>query len=284
MGDNALVARSSGATLARVEGFAGPVAVARVFANETHKNLLNLWAYRRTLIPELALSVFMYIVLQYFIGGGKLVDELIPPTTLAYSTYLFTYYVSLKVVSGLLEEINTGTLEQIHTSPLPSWALSLSRIGAAMIQGAAVTVLVAAGFIVGLDVDFPLRWEALVPGALTVLDVAGFAMLLGGLALTVASIGAILHVIQSLVMFLNGSLVPVEAFPAWLELIARFVPGTLGIQSMRDVLFQGASLTEVWSDGELMWAALHAAAMLLVGWAVYQTNIRRGLKSGRLGP
>lgn len=283
MSDNALVAGARGPAL-RADHVAGPVVVARVFVNETHKNLLTLWAYRRTLVPELALAVFMYLALQFFIGGGKFVDELIPHTTLAYTTYLFTYYVLLKVVSGLLEEVNTGTLEQIHTSPLPSWALSLSRIGAAMIQGAAVTLLVAVGFIVGLDIDFPLRWEALVPGALTVLDVAGFALLIGGLALTVASIGAVLHVIQSMVMFLNGSLVPVEAFPAWLEALARLVPGTLGIEAIRDVLFEGSSLAEIWSDGVLMGAAVHAAAMLLIGWGVYQWNIRRGLKNGRLGP
>lgn len=256
----------------------------RIFLNETHKNLLTLWAYRKTLVPELVLSAFTYLVLQFFIGGGRLVHELIPPTTLAYVTYLFTYYVLLKVVSGLLEEVNTGTLEQAHISPLPSWALSLSRIGAAMIQGGAVTVVVAAGFIVALDVELPLRWEALVPIGLTVLDVAGFALLLGGLALTVASIGAVLHVIQGIVMMLNGSLVPVEAFPGALELIARLVPGTLGVQSTRAVLFDNASLSSVWREGDLLWAAVHTAAMLLLGWAVYQWNIRRGLANGRLGP
>lgn len=126
-------------------------AVGRIFLNETHKNLLTLWAYRKTLVPELVLAAFTYLVLQFFIGGGRLVDELIPPTTVAYVTYLFTYYALLKVVSGLLEEVNTGTLEQNHLSPLPSWALSLSRVGAAMIQGGAVTLLVAVGFIVGLS-------------------------------------------------------------------------------------------------------------------------------------
>jgi ABC-2 type transport system permease protein len=259
-------------------------AVGRLFANETYKNLLTLWAYRKTLIPELALAAFTYLAIQFFIGGGELVDELIPPTTLAYVTYLFTYYVLLKVVSGLLEEVNTGTFEQIHIGPLPSWALSLSRVGAAMIQGAAVSLIIVAGFIIGLDVDFPLRWQALVPIGLTVLDVVGFALVIGGLALTIASIGAVLHVIQGLVMFLNGSLVPVETLPGWLEVIARLVPSTLGIQATRAVLFQDHSLAAIWSDGALPLAAVHAAAMLIIGWAVYQRNIGRGLANGRLGP
>lgn len=284
MADSAVATRNESAIGAAAHRPVTPGAVGRMFANETYKNLLTLWAYRKTLIYELALAAFMYLALQFFIGGGKLVDELIPPTTLAYVTYLFTYYVLLKVVSGLLEEVNTGTFEQIHIGPLPSWALSLSRVGAAMIQGGAVSLVVAVGFIVGLGVEFPLRWQALVPIGLTVLDVVGFALVIGGLALTIASIGAVLHVIQGLVMILNGSLVPVETLPGWLEVVSRLVPGTLGIQATRAVLFQDASLSSAWSGGDLALAAVHAAVMLLLGWAVYQWNIRRGLANGRLGP
>lgn len=284
MADGAVAARTESAIGAVADRVVTPGAVGRMFANETYKNMLTLWAYRKTLIPELALAAFTYLALQFFIGGGDLVDELIPPTTLAYVTYLFTYYVLLKVVSGLLEEVNTGTFEQTHISPLPSWTLSLSRVGAAMIQGGAVSLLVAAGFIVGLDVNFPLRWQALVPLGLTVLDVVGFALVIGGLALTIASIGAVLHVIQGLVMILNGSLVPVETLPGWLELVARVVPGTLGVQATRAVVFEDMSLAGAWSDGDLPLAAVHAAAMLLLGWAVYQWNIRKGLANGRLGP
>lgn len=284
MADSAVATRGESATGASAYGAATVGAVGRVFVNETYKNLLMLWAYRKTLIPEVALAGFMYLALQFFIGGGEMVDELIPATSVAYVTYLFTYYVLLKVVSGLLEEINTGTFEQTHISPLPSWALSLSRIGAAMVQGAAVTLVVAAAFIVGLDIDFPLTWHALVPVGVTVLDVVGFALVIGGLALSVASIGAVLHVIQGVVMILNGSLVPVETLPGGLEVIARLVPGTLGIEATRATLFEGVSVAAAWSHGDLLPAAVHAAVMLVLGSVVYQWNIRKGLENGRLGP
>ncbi|MGH2811837.1 MAG: ABC transporter permease [Actinomycetota bacterium] len=261
-----------------------PLELARIMGNETYKNILTLWAYRLTIVPELALLALTYLMLQFFIGGGKLVDALLPATTLAFVFYVFTYYTLAKVVSGLLEEVNTGTLEQTHLSPLPSWALSSSRVGAAMVQGGLVTIVTAAGFLVALGIDFPLRWQVLVPVAVTVLDVAGFALLIAGLALTIASIGAVLHVIQGMVMLLNGSLLPVESFPPWLEGVARLVPGTLGIEATRAVLFDGASLASVWTRGTLGWTILHAAAMLAVGWAVYQRAIGRGLRTGRLGP
>jgi ABC-2 type transport system permease protein len=260
------------------------IGLTRAVGNETYKNLLTLWAYRLTLLPELALLALTYLMLQFFIGGGKLVEALLPSTTVAFVFYVFTYYTLAKVVSGLLEEVNTGTLEQSHMSPLPSWALSLSRVGAAMVQGGLVAGVIAAGFVVALGIDLSLRWSALVSIGVTILDVAGFALLIAGLALTIASIGAVLHVIQGMVMLLNGSLLPVEAFPAWLESVARLVPGTLGIEATRAVLFDGTTLASVWTNGTLPWAILHAASMIAVGWVTYQRAIRKGLRTGRLGP
>ena len=119
---------------------------------------------------------------------------------------------------------------------------------------------------------------------MAVLDVAGFGLLLGGLALRVASIGAILHVIQSIVFLLNGSIVPVSLYPSWLQVVARLSPTTLGVEVTRRILLQGQSLATVWSDHILIWLLVHSAAMLVVGGAVYQWNIQRALREGGLGP
>ena len=118
--------------------------------------------------------------------------------------------MTLKTVAGILEEMNAGTLEQAHPSPLPAWVLSLGRLGAAIIEAVGLTTVVSAGLILALTIHLAYRWDALLPVALTILDLAGFGLLLGGLALRVASIGAILHVIQSIVFLLNGSIVPVS--------------------------------------------------------------------------
>jgi ABC-2 type transport system permease protein len=62
-----------------------------------------------------------------------------------------------------------------------------------------------------------------------------------------------------------------------------FVPTTLGIDATRKLLVAGEPLRQVWSDGTLPWALLHAALLLLLGSVVYQAAIRRGLREGRLG-
>jgi ABC-2 type transport system permease protein len=254
----------------------------RVLGNETAKGLLILWSHRVTLVPQVANMAVMYLALQYVIGGGGLVRELLPATTLAYATYVLGYIALLKMSAGIAEEMNTGTLGQSMLSPLPAWALSIGRLGATLVEGTVVAGIIGIGFVVALDIDIPLRWAALLPLALTVIDVGGFALLIGGLTLTIASIGAVVHVIQGLVMMLNGSLIPVYLYPPALEVVAKLTPSTLGIDATRSVLFENASLAEVWSNGSLPLATVHAGVMLLLGWIVYQRNTRRALREGRL--
>lgn len=259
-------------------------ALTRMLGNETLKGLLKLRANWGTLVPELAVLVVFYLMLQFLLGDGRLVPALYAPTLIGFASYGLAYIVTLRMVAGTLEEMNAGTLEQVHLSPLPSWALSLGRLAAAAIEAGGLTALVSLGLILVLGIHFTYRPDALVPVALVFVDVAGFGVLLGALAIRVNSIGAILHVLQGIIVFLNGAFIPVSVFPGWLQVVARVAPTTLGVEVSRKVLLQGGSLQSAWSDGSLVWLLAHSAAMLVAGAAFYQLAIRRGLREGRLGP
>lgn len=257
---------------------------ARLMGNETQKGLLVLRANWGTLVPELAVLVVFFLMLQLLLGGGSLVPALYASTLLGFAAYAIAYIVTLKMVAGTLEEMNSGTLEQVHLSPLPSWALSLGRLASAAIEAAGLTALVSLGLILVLGIRFSYRPDALVAVALTILDVAGFGLLLGALAIRVSSIGAILHVLQGIIVFLNGTFVPISAYPGWLQLVARIIPTTLGVEVSRKILLQGGSLESTWSDRSLAWLLLHSAVILVAGATLYQLAIRRGLREGGLGP
>lgn len=256
----------------------------RMLGNETAKGLRILWSHKIVLLPQLANMAVLYLMFQLVIGGGRLVDELLPATVVAFSIYVVSYIGLLKMVAGLMEEVNAGTLEQAHLSPLRAWHLSAGRLGAVLAEGLLTAVLLGAGFTLALGIDLPFEPAALVPIAVTLADIAGFILVIGGLALVVGSIGAIVHVINNLIMLVNGSVLPITALPPALETTAKFVPTTLGIDATRQVLFDQASLATLWTNGSLPWALLHAAVMLTVGWGTYQAAIRRGLRDGRLGP
>jgi ABC-2 type transport system permease protein len=244
-------------------------------------------AHKAPLVFQLAYMGVTYWIVQFFVGGGRFVGDVLAMTMVAFLGFIISYIASLRMVAGVLEEMYTGTLEQSLLSPLRPWVASTGRLAAALAESLAVAAVVAAVNLVIFTlqgVELPFRPAALVPLGITLVDVAGFVLLFGGIALVVNSIGAVIHVVQNIILMLNGAFVPVFVFPGWLELASKiFIPTTLGLDATRKILIGGEGLGQVWSDGTLPWAILHAAALLVLGWVVYQAAIRRGLREGRLG-
>lgn len=258
----------------------------RMLGNETSKGLRVMWVHKAPLVMQLALMAVNYWIIQLFIGGGAFVDDLLAMTFAGYLAYVVSYIALLRMAAGLLEEMFTGTLEQSLLSPLRPWVASIGRLAAAMVESLVTAAVVAVAYLVifaAMGVEFTAHWSAVIPALVTMADIAGFAMLIGGIALIVNSIGAIVHVIQGFIMFLNGAFIPLFVFPDGLELAAKFVPSALGADATRRLITTNETLGDIWADGTLPWALAHAALLLILGWAVYQAAIRRGLREGRLG-
>lgn len=261
-------------------------AAVRMLGNETSKSLKVMWAHKGPLVMQLALFSVTYWIVQLFIGGGNFVNELLAMTLAGYLAFTVAYIALLRMAAGLLEDMFTGTLEQSLLSPLRPWVQSTGRLAAAMVESVVTAAVVAIAYLIifaALGVDLTFQWSALIPIAVTIVDIAGFAMLIGGIALVVNSIGAIVHVIQQFILFLNGGFIPIFLFPHWLETVTKFVPSALGVDATRRLTTTGESLGQVWADGTLPWAIVHAAVLIILGWTVYQAAIRRGLREGRLG-
>lgn len=258
--------------------------MARIIGNETAKGLRIAWTYRATQVAAVLSMLGTYLAIQYFVGGGRIVDDLVAATAPGLFAYVVVYVASMRLVAGILEERNAGTLEQTHLSPLPAWQLAIGRLAGVMIEAVAVAAVVVAGVIAARAVDYPLGWAVLVPVALTLAGLAAFALLLGAASFTFPGIGAIVHVVGGLVMVLNGTIVPPELFPRWLELVAELVPSTLGVSATRAMLLDGQSLGELWQTGGLAWLLLHTAVLAALAGVAYQLQVRRALRDGRLGP
>jgi ABC-2 type transport system permease protein len=256
----------------------------RMLANEAGKGLRLLWTYRATLIPSIFSMVVMYLAFQYFVGGGGIVDGLVADTAPAMFAFVVVYLATLRLVAGILEERNAGTLEQIHLSPLPAWQLALGRLASVLTEALLVAVAVTTIVLVAVGVDYPLGPAALLPLGLTVVGAAGFALLIGAASFTYPGIGALVHIIQMAVMMVNGAVTPPELFPRGLEVVAKLAPTTLGAGATRKMLVDGDGLDDVWTSGTLGWLLLHTAVLVVAGWAAYQWQVRRALRDGRLGP
>ncbi|MGH9231620.1 MAG: ABC transporter permease, partial [Acidimicrobiales bacterium] len=256
----------------------------RMIANEAGKGLRLVWAYRATLPPLLLGLLVTYLVFQYFVGGGAILEDLVADTAPAMFAYVATYVAVMRMVAGILEERNAGTLEQIHLSPLHPWQLAVGRLAAAMTEAVLAAAVVTAIVLVGWHVDYPASWQALVPFGLLLSGIAGFALLLAAVSFTYPGIGALVHIVDMTILAVNGTIVPTELFPHRLELIAKLAPTTLGIGALRRILVDGDSLADLWGTGALGWLVLHTVLSAAAGWAAYQWQTGRARRDGRLGP
>jgi len=255
----------------------------RLAQTELEKGLRLMWRRRSLVVAATIVYGLTYLGISLFIGGGHLVKELMVRTLPAMLAVLVASTAAVEGTAGISEEINGGTLEQTRLSPARAEVQALGRMTALGIEGLAVAVVVGIVFVLGVGLDITPHPAALIPAALTILDALGYGLIMTALVVRVASIGAISHVGNMAIMAFGGMLVPVSVFPHGLEIFARFIPTTLGVESINTTL-AGHGLGATWSDGTLPWLMVHTAVVLIAGFTLYAINIRHAQREGGLSP
>jgi ABC-2 type transport system permease protein len=255
----------------------------RAFANEAGKGLALLWRRRAITITAIVLQGFMYLMIQFFIGGGHLVLRVLALTLPGLFAYTVAGAAALGGSGGIAEEVNGGTLEQVHLSPARPSVLVGGRLAALAVEGLIPAVVLAVAFGLGYGPHWVTRPDALAPLALMIADALGYGLLMTALTLRLASIGAVVHVFNMAVMFFGGMFIPITLFPHGVEIVARVVPTALGVQVLNTIL-AGRGLRAAWADGTLPWLLVHAVVFIGLGWITYLHTLRRARREGGLSP
>jgi ABC-2 type transport system permease protein len=252
----------------------------RAFLSEMQKGLWLLWRHRVVVLTEFFALVFFYPFLQFVIGNGTVERALVLPTLLAFLAYPLLFVTTFKFVGDLREEVNNGTFEQMHLSPFSPTFLLLGRLIVLTLEGMVIAVVIAGGMSLLFHVGIPLRIAGALPVTLTVINSMGFALLLGGLALVFPQINVIVSLFSGLIFLFNGTLIPLEWYPTWVQLLARFLPTTLGIEVTQKVVLENQSLSAVWADGMLPWLLLYTVLLCALSWLVFLLSDRHVIRRG----
>ncbi|WP_199434730.1 ABC transporter permease [Qaidamihabitans albus] len=256
---------------------------ARLAANETAKGLRLMWHRRGMVVVGLVMNAFTYLGISLFIGGGHLVEPLMTLTLPALLAVTVAGTAALQGSGGIAEEINGGTLEQTQLSPTSPQVQMLGRITALAVEGLAAALVLGAVFVLAFGLAYDPHPAAVLPALLTIADALGYGLLIAALTVRIASIGAITHVLNMVIMFFGGMMVPITVFPAAMETVAHLVPTALGIQVLNTTL-AGQPLSGAWTDGTLPWLIVHTGLLLTTGVVTYVVNIRRARREGGLSP
>jgi len=256
---------------------------ATAIGNEVSKGLIDLWRGKIASLLELILFGLFFLAITFAVGRGAFHREQVMPLLLGFVGYIFFHMQTNRLFWGLLGEMQSGTLEQMYLSPLPSWLLTIGLQVASIVE-AAISALVLSLFI-ELVVQVPIRlhWAVVLPLVLLVLSSAGYSLILGGLTLLFKRLEVLKELFQLVVLIFGGVLVPLDRMPGWMATIARFLPLTPGVDILRKTLLDGSSLGTLAGDGTLLWLVGNAAVYLVLGIVIFRWCERIAKRRGTLG-
>lgn len=254
-----------------------------LWVNEVGKGLRLAKRHWAMAVIGIFMNAAMYLGINFFIGAGHIVEELMVLTLPALMAVAVAVTLAIEGAGGIAEEINAGTLAQAQMSPISPTTQAFGRITALGLEGLAAAAILWIGFVAAFGLHYQPHPSAIIPVLLTLLDAVGYGLMIIALTIRVASIGAITHVFNMAIMFFGGMIVPIAVFPSGLEAAVRLIPTAIGVQAINTTL-AGDPLSATWSDGTLPLLLVHTAVFITIGLAAYSRNLRRAKNDGGVSP
>lgn len=261
--------------------------------NEVEKGLRIAWTERLQIVIELPMfAVFILLVGPMFGAGDQILRGHMRWTLesgrtsallLWFTVFVYFYMQSVKLFYRLLREIQSGTLEQVYLSPLPSWLLvAVGRVAAALLESAFVAGAMYA--LVSIFVPLHYDWNVaiLLPVLLLIVCGIGYSLIVGGLTLIWKRVEMVQDTMLTIVLLGSAGAVPVIAAPAWFSDVGRVFPLNSFLASMYAVLFQGRSAFAAWGVGGFVPMLVTAACYLAAGILIYRLGERMAKERGKL--
>jgi ABC-2 type transport system permease protein len=254
-----------------------------ILYNEARKRSLIMWDYKSNMVMQIIMMLLIFIGATFLVGGGQFRPAQITSILLGYIVWYYARMVITSISSQMVGEAQIGTLEQMYMSPFHPTVILLARLLVLLATSTIIVIIPTLLLVTPLGIHFPLRWQGLVILLITLVGLFGLALVLAGAALVFKQIGTVADLLQNVLLFLTGSLLPINNFPHWLLVFAQMLPITQGIALIRNVVLDGQSLTAVWNNGSLFWLMLNSSIYLVLGWFIYLVCEKQAKLKGSLG-
>ena len=134
-----------------------------------------------------------------------------------------------------------------------------------LIVTTALVVLVNGAVSIFFGFQLPMRWQGIPVLLLTLLGVLGSGYGTAGATPVFKKVTSFANLVQNVLLFLNGTVLPLQAMPGGLAVLARTLPSTQGILVLRQVMLDRPSLVAVWQNGSFVWLLVHSLTYPVVG-------------------
>ncbi|MBN1580624.1 MAG: ABC transporter permease [Anaerolineae bacterium] len=253
------------------------------FLGEVRKGLLISWTYRANTFVSLFTIGFVFLGIAFMMGGGQIDPTDLNTMFLGYLAWFYALGAINDLSWGIRGEISAGTLEQMSMSPSPIGVVLLGRSFANLVITTAQIVVQSLAMSWLLGTRLPMTWTGVPVLLITLIGVYGFGFILAGATLIFKQVESFSNLFQNILLFLNGTMLPIAAMPGWLATISYTLPSTQGVVVLRRVVLDGQSLLAVWREGSLVWLIVHSTLYFATGWIVFAWCERIAKDRGSLG-
>lgn len=190
--------------------------------------------------------------------------------TLGAALLLATEVMLQDVAFSIRSEQLRGTFELHYLSPAPTWLIWItylfphSTIMVAVLLATTLPPLVLSGA-VSTPQDIAYACIVLTLGMLPLL---GIALTLAALVTRYKEPGAVVGLVQSVVVLLSGYFYPLTVFPAWVSLLSQALPTTHVVSILRSLFLAGGEVRLL--DRRLATLVALAAIYPLIGLYSYR--------------
>ena len=216
-------------------------------------------SYRLSFLMQLG-GIFFNIAVFYFMS--RLLGDSVAPQLEEYGGDYFSFVLIGLAFTGFMgislsnfaqsirEGQMMGTLEMMLLSPtrLSVILMSSSLWGFVLTIFRVVMYLIVGSLLFGADLSNTNIGGAILIMMLSVLSFSGIGILSAAVVLLVKKGDPVAWLLGSASSLLAGVYYPVTVLPQWLEPVSRILPLTYALDSIRLVVLQGYSLSEVRND------------------------------------
>lgn len=253
-----------------------------IVLNEIRKGLLVTWHYKFNVISEFITLGIYFLGTALLMNYGNTDLEEFGPSLIGYIVWVYSSYI-LKVSLVLTLEGRSGTLEQMYMSPVHPALIfigaSISTIVSSTIMILFMSLIIA--YICSIYIPFHLTSIPVV--AIILVGLIGFGLCIAGMALLHKNVVGLIDLIDNILFYLSGSMLPIEQLPLWIQKIAHTLPTAEGIIVLRDVVFESQSLSTLLHNGKLFSLMMNSGLYFIIGLLLFIYCEKIAKKKGRLG-
>lgn len=234
-------------------------------------------------IVNVLMTAADFIWWMVLIEGGSLDADKIAPLALGYVVWAFANYIIYDANNVISEASQTGVLEQMYISNSQIHKHLLVRCIAATAFCSLEQLAILCSVFLFFPLAIPLSFPLILVFAITIAGIFGFSFIVGGIGLIFKRSQPFCYMINNILLFLNGAILPLEKMPYLLQVISKTLPTTQGIELMRAIAFENHTLSHILFNGSLLILIGNSCIYGIIGWVTLTYCERYAQTKGIIG-